>query len=160
MTKPSGQLIAMSFATVCLLACVGTGADRQAEAPGPASRPVASSAPVGQGEAEFPRIAMLWAPAETERAESKWDNIARHDVVVLGIQTLGLEWTPQEFHATVESVQEATVRRARRNLAGIHRRNPRAIVLCEVYFFEEHLKGYPPDHRWWLRDVEGKRVRF
>ena len=33
-------------------------------------------------------------------------------------------------------------------------------MLCEVYFFEDDVENYPPDHLWWLRDRNGKKTQF
>jgi len=108
--------------------------------------------------AEYPRIAMLWSPAESPG--DRWANVARHDVIVMGIGQIGLQWEPHEFPAMSEAIQPGTIPQAIRNLKRIRRLNPAAMVLLEVYFFEEDAAGYPPDHPWWLRDDQGRKVQF
>ena len=38
--------------------------------------------------------------------------------------------------------------------------NPRAVVCCELYFFEANRRSYPEDHPWWFRDKKGQKVSF
>ncbi len=117
---------------------------------------------------QFPRIAMLWSAADNpdtgkrHRPNQKgfWKNVARHDVVLLGAGTLGLEWTHAKYHAMVESFQKDSIPAARRNLARIKELNPQAVVLVEVYFFEDAKDAYPPGHQWWLRDEKGQKKTF
>ena len=120
----------------------------------PASRAASSpaSAPA------CPRIAMLWSPGQVGRG--RWARIASHDVIVLGIGRIGLKWTPSKFAALAETIDPATVAKARENLRRLERLNPSAVVLCEVYFFEQKIGGYPPDHRWWLRNKRGEKQQF
>ena len=119
----------------------------------PQSRPAKPDRP-----AEYPRIAMLWSPADGP--EDRWANMARHDVIVMGIGQIGLRWQPHEFPAMSETIQPETIPAAIRNLKRIRNLNPGATVLLEVYFFEENANGYPPDHPWWLRDAQGQKVQF
>ncbi len=117
---------------------------------------------------EFPRIAMLWSAAdrtgEKQRhrphQEGFWQNVARHDVVLLGAGTLGLEWTHKKYHAMAESFTPKSLPAARENLARIKKLNPHAVVLVEVYFFEDAKDAYPPEHQWWLRDKKGDKKTF
>ena len=101
---------------------------------------------------------MLWSPADLPA--EPWANIARHDVIVVGMGRLGLKWADRRFPATSETIEATTIAAARENLGRIKRINPAATVLCEVLFFEENVGGYPPDHRWWLRDSRGAKKSF
>lgn len=105
-----------------------------------------------------PRIAMFWSPAEA--MGKPLFNLARHDVIVMGMGKLGLDRVPHRWPAMREGIDLKTIPHALKKLFRIRRVNPRAVVLVEVYFFEEHARGYPPDHPWWLRDADGKRVQF
>lgn len=147
-----GRLGRAALAAACLLAALA-GEFPAETASRAASRP--ASAPAAGG---CPRIAMLWSPAEAGRGH--WARIARHDVIVLGIERIALKWTPNKFPALVETIDPATVAKARENLRRLKRLNPSAVVLCEVYFFEEKVAGYPPDHRWWLRNKRGEKQQF
>ena len=121
----------------------------------PASRPATKDATPASS---YPRIAMLWTTADVPG--DPWANHARHDVIVTSIHNLGLQWRHHKHPAMVESILPKTVPIALKNLAKIHKHNPKAIVLCEVYFYEERDGFYPPNHPWWLRDKKGKRVQF
>ncbi len=103
---------------------------------------------------------MFWSPADLKGTESVWDNIARHDVIVAGIDTFGFAWKPARHHAMVETIDAGTITPGRRNVARLFAKNPAAVLLLEVYFFEEEKDGYPRDHRWWLRDKNGRRKQF
>jgi hypothetical protein len=102
---------------------------------------------------------MLWSKA-AGLGNDKWANIARHDVIVVGPWTAGLEWTPHKFPAMAETFQPHSVRRTRANLDRLRRLNPAAAMLVEVYFFEDDRTSYPRDHPWWLRDDRGSKKTF
>ena len=106
-----------------------------------------------------PRIAMLWSPAANLK-EERLANWAKHSVIVVGIEDIGLEWTREPFPAMAETIRSDTIPQARDNLERLRQLNPAAVVLCEVYFFEENDRGYPPDHPWWLRDKNGRKSQF
>jgi hypothetical protein len=118
----------------------------------PSSRP-AVAAPA------YPRIAMLWSRASGLK-EGRWANVARHDVVVMGVEDVGLEWTPHRHPAMAETFVAESIEPGRENLDRIAKLNPRAVVLLEVYFFEDDRKAYPSDHEWWLRDDKGRKRTF
>jgi len=139
-----------------LLASLGgiaLASERAPTASQPATRPAAA----------YPRIAMFWSAADF-RGEpdkpDKWANHAMHDVIVSGAYHLGFVWEWHKHHAMVEKMKTLQAVKGRMNLAKIHKLNPAAVVLIEVYFFEEDVKGYPPDHEWWLRDEKGNKLRF
>ena len=136
-------------AAACLAAPVGA----------PAAEP--ASQPATQPAASYPRIAMFWSLADSlDPPLEKPDNYARHAIIVEDLYDLGFRWTWHRYHAMVETLKPESFPQGRLSLAEIRRRNPAAIVLLEVFFFEEHAKGYPEDHPWWLRNKQGKRVRF
>jgi hypothetical protein len=101
---------------------------------------------------------MLWSKADN--IKDKWENMARHGVIVLGLDELGLAWEKQKYAAMAETIDPATLDEAARNLDRIHKLSPAAVVLFEVYFFEETDGNYPPDSPWWLRDSKGKQQQF
>jgi hypothetical protein len=121
---------------------------------GPAAKSTLPAAP----QATFPRIAMLWSPADG--IKDKWQNIAKHGVAVVGVDDIGLEWTQNQYSAMAETFDPESIAAARRNLSRIHELNPAALVLCEVYFFEETDGNYPPDSQWWLLDAKGQKKQF
>jgi hypothetical protein len=102
--------------------------------------------------------AMLWSKADN--LKDKWENIARHSVVVLNMDDLGMAWEKQTYAALAEKIDAATIEEANRGLDRIHQLNPRTIVLFELYFFEETDANYPPDSPWWLRDAQGAKQQF
>ena len=73
-------------------------------------------------EPAYPRIAMLWSPADG--IKGKWENIAKHGVAVVGCDEIGLEWTRNEFAAMAETFQPESVAAARKNLDRIHAVEP------------------------------------
>lgn len=102
---------------------------------------------------------MLWSAA-SGLADKKLANWARHQVIVVGADDLGLEWQPQKYPAMAEAFDPASIPPARKTLAQLHAINPSAVVLAEVYFFEEDDKGYPADSPWWIKDAAGKKLQF
>ncbi|MFW6133357.1 MAG: hypothetical protein ACOC8F_05620, partial [Planctomycetota bacterium] len=71
---------------------------------------------------------MLWSPADADD-ESPWAAIARHDVIVVGPEALGLQWRYTKHRGLAEAFDADSVKLARRNLRLIHELNPRAVVL-------------------------------
>ncbi len=107
---------------------------------------------------DYPRIAMLWSPAEGPgEGMAKW---ARYGVIVTGTGGLGLRWEPNAHKDMAEKIVESSIPVARRNMEELARLNPHTIVLCELYYFEADVDAYPPDSPWWYRDKDGKRVQF
>jgi Hypothetical glycosyl hydrolase family 15 len=107
----------------------------------------------------FPRIAMLWSPAG-ELKGSRTERLAKYGVSVVGVEALGPRWKRAEHPDLAESFEPATIETARATLAQVLAKNPRAIVCCELYFFEAQRRAYPEDHPWWFRDAKGKKVSF
>ena len=64
---------------------------------------------------EQPRIAMLWAPAANlKKGADSVANWARHSVIVVGIDDLGLEWAAGKNSASLaETLRPETVAAAR-----------------------------------------------
>ncbi len=136
--------VAGSTVLVALLLLLVPAASRQL--------PEAASGP------DYPRIAMLWSPAEGAGEKvAKW---ARYGVVVTGTDGLGLRWEPNPHKDMAEKFVESSIPVARRNLEELARLNPHTIVLCELYYFEADADAYPADSPWWYRDKDGKRVEF
>ena len=123
------------------------------------AEPAVGEEPAGVIEAASnPRIAMLWSPAE--KFGKKLENWAKYGVLVLGVDDIGLEWTPNKNKDMSETIAAETISAGRKFLADLKRRNPRAIVCLELYFFEADDGTYPDDSPWWYRDKSGKKVQF
>ena len=142
----------LSFSLILVLALLAGGV----RVPGAGVAEAAAGPPPEQ-----PRLAMLWAPAANlKKGADPTANWARHSVIVIGIDDLGLEWPAGKFPGLAETLRPEAVAGARETLDRVHKLNPAAVVLCEVYFFEDDIKNYPPDHPWWLRDRNGKKTQF
>ncbi|MBS3733566.1 MAG: hypothetical protein KGY99_01415 [Phycisphaerae bacterium] len=149
MAARAGRLGLLVVTAACFAVSV---ADEPRPAPGDAeTRPATPS--------RYPRVAMLWSPADVE-TDTKWANIARHDVIVLGPEALGLQWRFERYRGLAEAFEPESVKGARKNLRTIHEHNDRAVVLVEQYYFEDDKKAYPPEHDWWLRDEDGEKESF
>jgi hypothetical protein len=109
-------------------------------------------------EPAFPRIGMLWSDAQgREERLTKW---ARYGVLVVGPDSLGLRWKRAAFKDMAEEFESSSIAMATQTLATLHQRNPAAIVLCEIYYFEADVNAYPPESPWWFRDKAGKKTSF
>lgn len=111
------------------------------------------------GTESFPRVAMLWSPAD-DLAGGRPQRMAKYGVSVVGAEALGLRWERAEHPDMAESLDPATIRAARATLADVVAANPRAVVCCELYFFEARRDSYPEGHPWWFRDERGQKVSF
>jgi len=101
---------------------------------------------------------MLWSTAAGEGAKAdKW---ARYGSIVTSPAELGFEWDKKTFKDEAESFQPDTLAAGRNFLAKLRAKNPDALVLCELYFFEADVNAYPPDSPWWFRDRKGETVQF
>jgi hypothetical protein len=106
----------------------------------------------------FPRLGMLWSTAA--RDGTKADKWARYGIIVASPDDLGFEWEQKPFKDEAEAFQPDTLAEGRNFLAKLRAKNPDAIVLCELYFFEADVNAYPPDSPWWFRDGQGRTVQF
>lgn len=109
----------------------------------------------GLTQAPYPRIAMLWANVRGERSAA---SMARHDLIVAGVGGFGLRYD-REPTGLAEGFAPDSIGRAKERLAEIRRLNPKAVILCEVYFYEYSDSWLPEDHPWWLRK-DGQRQQF
>jgi hypothetical protein len=112
--------------------------------------------------ASYPRIAMLWSQADLPGRKHGEDiaNWARHSVIVVGPEDLDLEWAAQKYSAMADTITPDSAQAARKKLDAIHKLNPHATVLIELYFFEANERDYPAASPWWQRDKTGQRTRF
>ncbi len=109
----------------------------------------------GLTQAPYPRIAMLWANVRGERSAA---SMARHDLIMAGVGGFGLRYD-REPTGLAEGFAPDSIGRAKERLAEIRRLNPKAVILCEVYFYEYSDSWLPEDHPWWLRK-DGQRQQF
>ena len=92
------------------------------------------------GTEAFPRIAMLWSPAQ-DLVGTRPQRMAKYGVSVVGVEALGLRWERAEHPDLAETFEPATIDTARTTLAEVLAANPRAVVCCELYFFEARRTG-------------------
>ncbi len=105
--------------------------------------------------APSPRIAMLWSSIRGDRT---LESIARHDLALLGAESLGLEFDRQPT-GLAEGFTPRSIEAARKKVAAIRRLRPGIVLLGEIYFYEWSDRWLPEDHPWWLRK-DGKREQF
>ena len=98
---------------------------------------------------------MLWSSIRGDRS---LEAIARHDLVLLGAGSLGLEFDRQPT-GLAEGFTPKSVEKAREKVAAIRRLRPGVVLLGEIYFYEWSDRWLPEDHPWWLRR-DGKREQF
>ncbi len=103
----------------------------------------------------YPRVAMLWSPVRGERS---LENIARHDLIMMGVGSFGLRYD-REPTGLAEGFTADSVERAKERIAEIRKLNPDAPILAELYFYEYRETWLPEDHPWWLRK-DGQRQQF
>ena len=103
----------------------------------------------------YPRIAMLWASV---RGGDSLESMARHDLVMAGVGSLGLTWdgNPRGLAGrfTVNSVAAA-----KKRIAEIRTLNPDVVIIGDLLFYEYPDSWLPEDHPWWLRK-DGERQQF
>ena len=133
-----------AFAACSILASI-SGPLIGGEAP-----PPAPAAPVPS-----PRIAMLWSSIRGDRS---LEAIARHDLALLGTDSLGLEFDRRPT-GLADGFTQGSIETARKKVAAIRRLRPGIVLLGEIYFFEWSDRWLPEDHPWWLRK-DGKREQF
>ena len=134
-------------------------APREEDQAEPATPRETHTRPLIVGTETFPRIAMLWSPAQ-DLEGTRTQRMAKYGVSVVGVEALGLRWQRAEHPDLAETFEPATIETARATLAEVRAANPRAVVCCELYFFEARQRSYPEDHPWWFRDPKGQKVSF
>lgn len=106
-------------------------------------------------EAPYPRIGMLW---RTIRGEQGIESMAKHDLIMAGQGSLGLEYDREPAGLatgySVESIEEAQKR-----ISQIRFRNPDVLIIADLLFYEYPDEWLPDDHPWWLRK-DGERQQF
>ena len=125
----------------------------------PATNERGVSQPVIVGTEAFPRIAMLWSSAQNLDGP-RTQRMAKYGVSVVGVEALGLRWKRVEHPDLTETFEPATIDTARATIEAVRAANPRAVVCCELYFFEARQRSYPQDHPWWYHDQKGQKVSF
>ena len=106
-------------------------------------------------ETPFPRIAMLWAAV---RGEEGIESIARHDMIMLGHRSLGLE-PNREPAGLSDGFTAESVAVTKEKLRQIREINPDALILADLLFYEYMDDWLPEDHPWWLRK-DDERQQF
>jgi putative glycosyl hydrolase-like family 15 (GHL15) protein len=115
----------------------------------------ASAAGASEAPASSPRIAMLWSSIRGDRSPKA---MARHDLVLLDIGSLGLEFDRQPT-GLAGGFTPTSIEKARKKVEEIRRLKPGIVLLGEIYFYEWSDRWLPEDHPWWLRK-DGKREQF
>ena len=103
----------------------------------------------------YPRIAMLWSPV---RDDSSLESYARHDLIMMGLWSLGLK-LDGEPKGLATGFTDESVEAAKKKLTKLRSLNPDAIILADLLFYEYPDKWLPEDHPWWLRK-DGRRLQF
>jgi len=103
----------------------------------------------------YPRIAMMWAPIRGDRS---LESIAKHDLAMLGLVSLGLKYN-REPAGLADGFTPESVEVAREKVQQLRRLNPDILVIGDLLFYEWPDGWLPEDHPWWLR-VDGKRQQF
>jgi hypothetical protein len=98
---------------------------------------------------------MLWSSIRGDRS---LEAIARHDLVLLGVESLGLEYDRRPT-GLAEGFTPASIEAARKKVATFRRLKPGIVLLGEIYFYEWSDRWLPEEHPWWLRK-DGKREQF
>ncbi|MBZ0257881.1 hypothetical protein K8I31_17590, partial [bacterium] len=105
----------------------------------------------------FPSIFMAWSPADGLEGLSKFQNLAKHDLVFTGSYGVKLQWNNQFIGLadgfTTESIKDALALRSE-----LRRLNPNQIVLLEIRYRDAFKQYLPEKHEWWKRDGNGNRV--
>jgi hypothetical protein len=105
--------------------------------------------------APAPRIAMFWASLRGDRSAQ---GIARHDLVLLGQESLRLKLAGDP-PGTADGFTAASLDAARARVRELRALNPRMVLLGDMPFYEYPDHWLPEEHPWWLRR-DGKRQQF
>jgi hypothetical protein len=100
----------------------------------------------------YPSIFMAWSE-DLDHGHSSLAGMARHDLLILGPQQMGL--------GRVDSggkLERAAVGRALAKRRALALLNPNAAVLAEIRYFDAWETYLPPDSPLWRRDKAGERV--
>lgn len=103
----------------------------------------------------YPRIAMMWAPIRGDRS---LENIARHDLAMLGSGGLRLRYNKEPV-GLADGFTPKSVEAAKIKVETLRQLNPDILVFADLLFYEWGEKWLPEDHPWWLR-VNGERQQF
>ena len=95
----------------------------------------------------YPRIAMLWRAV---RGEQGIESMARHDLIMAGNWSLGLEYDRKPAGLATGFTPES-VEAAREKINSIRNLNPDAVIIADLNFYEYADDWLPEDHPWWLR---------
>jgi hypothetical protein len=103
----------------------------------------------------YPRIGMLWSPLRDDRSLASH---ARHDLVMVGLWSLGLKHNASPPGLATGFTKES-ISVAQQRVNELRQLNPRAVILADLKFYEYPDDWLPEEHSWWLRK-DGKRVQF
>ncbi len=103
----------------------------------------------------YPRIATLWRPV---RGEQGIESVAKHDLIMLGKGSLGLEYNGQPV-GLADGFTSGSIKKAQKEVQKYKSINPDAIVTADIFFFEYLDEWLPEDHPWWLTR-NGERIQF
>lgn len=118
----------------------------------------------------FPSIFEAWSPIENlnqapgpaiplSARESRMQSLARHDLVFLSLEQIGLVWNNPRNPGLSTGFTAESVRKARVFKARLLALNPHAVLLAEIRYHDATSGYFPDDSPWWLRDQAGQRVR-
>jgi hypothetical protein len=106
----------------------------------------------------FPSVFQAWSPADNLPDEDPVAVTARHDLMWHGAGWYGLEWD-RKPSGLGERLTRASIEKACKRRRALLRLNPNIILLTEIRYRDAWRHFLPEDHKWWMRDEEGNRVR-
>lgn len=95
----------------------------------------------------YPRIAMLWNEI---RGEKGLESIARHDLIMIGQGTLGLQPNKKPT-GLADGFTPESLETAKKFVNKLRQINPDAVIIGDMLFYEYYDDWLPEDHPWWLR---------
>lgn len=117
----------------------------------------------------FPSVFQPWVEPKTLRKfdgtelplasiETPLDTLARHDVVWIPWQRLGLKPTPgHEYPQLGAEFTPESLAAAHRNRARLLAKNPNLIVLVDAHYHSAKDDVFPPSSPWWMRNTQWER---
>jgi class 3 adenylate cyclase len=134
---------------------------RPAPAPSPSSpsAPATGSPAARFGARSFPSIYEAWSPPgnSSEDPMAALAARARRDLIFTGAFEYKLKWD-NVYEGLASAFTPDSLADAKAERAALLGRNPYAIRLLDIRYQDADGNFLPADHKWWLRDAQGRRV--